>query len=552
MKTVTPWRARRVALSSILVGTMLLAGMASPAVASVPATTPVPPAPAPQITRHLDPGSNVTTSALANRQSTHRAPGSTPGTHIAATDGSIHGSVEDSRGFRVSGVIVSVYSAEWDGATPYEYTLTLAGTVTTDPDGHYQIGVSAGYYKLFFDPVDDPDLAWMWDSGEAYPGAVATSVTTTGWQANVTLPAAHAVSGTLTGGPSSTSLTGAPLTLWAGENRSDGQLWFTPVWDLSSQSGGYDFSQVPDGEYLVEVKAPDARYAGEWWNNKPDFASSDIIELFSGDATANVNLAQYAQVLPALTVTGTAAVGKSVSVAVPTKVSGATYFYYWYADGVYITGSSGKTSITLASAQADKRITARVKVAKPGYVTVARSTAATTRVIASSAPTIAGALAVGRTLTAKPNAWTTGTTFTYQWYANGAVIPGATASTYTLTLAERDKTMKVGVKGSKPGYTTYFRGSAATAMIAQIAQPKISGTPKVGQKLVVKTAGWTPGTTFKYQWYSGGTVISGVVSSSLTVVSAYVGKVISVRVIGSKTGYVSFAQYSPPTAAVVR
>ncbi|GAA1991938.1 hypothetical protein GCM10009777_29230 [Microbacterium pumilum] len=473
------------------------------------------------------------------------------GDAVLAVNAPIAGTVKGSDGQPLSGVIVSIWSSAWDGVTAWDYPLTFVASVVTSGTGTFTLSVPVGYYTLFFNPVDDPDSAWSWVGGQAVPGKYPTLVSSGGWQVNASLGASHAISGSVTGGPTSTPLS-TPMTLWACNDR-ESSFWCSPNWEISSDPGGYGFWQLPAGYYLLEVSAPDSRYKGEWWNNKPDYGASDFIQVSNGvDTFADINLARHVQVLPELTVSGTAAVGRTVSVTVPTKVSGATYVYAWYSDGVAIAPSSPESTFLLTSAQAGTQITARVRVSKPGYATVTKLTAQTSRVIASSAPTITGRVAVGRALTANPNAWTPGTTFTYQWYADGVGIPGATSSTYMLTPAERDKTIKVGVKGWNPGYTTYFRGSGPTLKVAQAAKPTISGTPKVGQNLTAGTTGWTPGTTFVYHWYANGGAIAGAASSSLTVVSAYVGKTITVRVVGSKPGYTSFSQTSLPTAAVVR
>jgi hypothetical protein len=80
-------------------------------------------------------------------------------------------------------------------------------------------------------------------------------------------------------------------------------------------------------------------------------------------------------------------------------------------------------------------------------------------------PSIAGTGRVGSILTAKPGIWTTGVTFTYQWYESGKVIPGATASTYKLASAQKGKAIQVKVTGKKTGYATISKTSAATAKI---------------------------------------------------------------------------------------
>mgnify|MGYP003704356425 CR=1 FL=1 len=49
-----------------------------------------------------------------------------------------------------------------------------------------------------------------------------------------------------------------------------------------------------------------------------------------------------------------------------------------------------------------------------------------------SRPKISGTAKVGSTLTAKPGTWTSKTTFSYQWYANGKAISKATKVTYKI------------------------------------------------------------------------------------------------------------------------
>ncbi len=87
------------------------------------------------------------------------------------------------------------------------------------------------------------------------------------------------------------------------------------------------------------------------------------------------------------------------------------------------------------------------------------------RTLTAPTPKISGTAKVGQKLTARPGAWTTGTTLTFQWYANGARITGATKSVYTLTSGQRGTKVKVKVTGRKSGYTTATKTSAATSTV---------------------------------------------------------------------------------------
>ncbi|MBK7820135.1 MAG: hypothetical protein IPJ61_03425 [Tessaracoccus sp.] len=82
-------------------------------------------------------------------------------------------------------------------------------------------------------------------------------------------------------------------------------------------------------------------------------------------------------------------------------------------------------------------------------------------------PVITGAATVGKKLTAAPGTWKPATTkLTYQWYADGAKIGGATASTLMLKKAQKGKKITVKVTGKAGGYTTVTKTSSATKKVA--------------------------------------------------------------------------------------
>jgi hypothetical protein len=55
-----------------------------------------------------------------------------------------------------------------------------------------------------------------------------------------------------------------------------------------------------------------------------------------------------------------------------------------------------------------------------------------------------------------------------------------------------------------------------------------------------------------YQWYANGVAIAGATKSTYKVTSASVGKRITVRIKGTKTGYSTVYRTSPATAKVLR
>ncbi|UOQ88482.1 hypothetical protein MUN74_14550 [Agromyces endophyticus] len=253
------------------------------------------------------------------------------------------------------------------------------------------------------------------------------------------------------------------------------------------------------------------------------------------------------------TISGTAAVGSTLTAKTGTWTTNATFptkfSYKWFASGVAISGATAST-YKLTSAQAGKTISVVVTGTVGGNIRAIKQSAATAKVATVATPTISGTAAVGSTLTAKPGTWTSGTVFSYQWYASGTAITGATASTFKLTSAQAGKTVTVTVKGALSGYTTVSKSSAATAKVATVATPTISGTAAVGSTLTAKPGTWTTGTTFSYQWYASGTAISGATSSTFKLTSLQKGKTITVKVTGSLSGYPTIAKTSAATAAV--
>ncbi|MFT4123290.1 MAG: hypothetical protein QM635_05620, partial [Microbacteriaceae bacterium] len=182
-----------------------------------------------------------------------------------------------------------------------------------------------------------------------------------------------------------------------------------------------------------------------------------------------------------------------------------------------------------------------------------RTTVETTTLVTAK-PTISGTLAVGKTITAKPGSWTTGTKFKYRWYRGSEAIIGATKSTYKLTTVDTGKTIKVAVTGSLAGHGKKSRTSAATARIATRAvsatTPTISGSRKVGATLTAKPGDWTTGSTLKYQWYRGSSRISGATKSTYKIVMADENHTIFVKVTGKKSGYAEVSKSSSATGII--
>lgn len=134
-------------------------------------------------------------------------------------------------------------------------------------------------------------------------------------------------------------------------------------------------------------------------------------------------------------------------------------------------------------------------------------------------------------------------------------ITGATAATDTGTSADLGKTITVRVTGSKAGFTTGAKTSAASAPVVSGTLtgpiPTITGTKTAGSTLTATPGAWGPSpVTLKYQWYRGTTAINGATAQTYALAAADKGSGLKVRVTGTKTGYTSVSRDSVLTAAI--
>ncbi|MFD4959683.1 carboxypeptidase regulatory-like domain-containing protein [Microbacterium sp. NPDC058389] len=248
-------------------------------------------------------------------------------------------------------------------------------------------------------------------------------------------------------------------------------------------------------------------------------------------------------------VTGTVGYGSTLTVSRGTWSTGTAFTYQWYADGAAISGATG-SSVKLSTALKDKRISVKLTGTQNGFTSVAQTSSPTSRVSTAVTPTISGIRAVGARLTAVPGAWTSGTTFAYQWYANGAPISGATGASYVLSSGTESRQITVTLTGRKSGYTTLVKSSAPTTKIMRAGTTTVVGTAQVTRTLSASAGTWTGGTALTYQWYANGAAISGATGKTYTISAAQAGKTIHVKVTGRLTGYATITKSSAATATI--
>ena len=172
-------------------------------------------------------------------------------------------------------------------------------------------------------------------------------------------------------------------------------------------------------------------------------------------------------------VTGTAAVGVKVTATKGSwSATPSSYTYQWQANGTAISGATAST-YTVPAALLGKKLTVTVTAVESGWksgsatseaVTVAKGAAPK----ATQAPVISGTAKVGKKLTSGKGTWSpAATSYSYQWYANGTAIAGATQSSLVLKSAQFNKKITVKVIAHRAGHKDGSALSKATKAITR-------------------------------------------------------------------------------------
>ncbi len=183
--------------------------------------------------------------------------------------------------------------------------------------------------------------------------------------------------------------------------------------------------------------------------------------------------------------------------------------------------------------------------------------APTGSVTISGTPTQGQTLTAANTLADLDGIPTSGTgAIAYQWRADGALISGATGSTFTLTQAQIGKAISVTASYTDGGGTAESVTSAATAAVAYVNRTptgsvSITGTPTQGQTLTAANslADADGLGAITYTWKAGGEVVGG--GRSYTLTQTEVGKTITVTASYTDGGNAAESVTSTATTAVL-
>jgi surface antigen len=176
---------------------------------------------------------------------------------------------------------------------------------------------------------------------------------------------------------------------------------------------------------------------------------------------------------------------------------------------------------------------------------------------ATAPPGIAGAAKVDVPMTANAGAWNRGgAAFSYQWFANGAPIAGATGTTYTPNAGQIGVSFSVQVAASRAGYVTGYSSSASTAptapgTMAVASAPTVSGIAKVGGVLTASGGSFSPAaSSTSIAWLADGAPIAGATGPTLTLGPDQLDHRITAAVTGQRVGYTNAVAASVPTEPV--
>ncbi len=244
-----------------------------------------------------------------------------------------------------------------------------------------------------------------------------------------------------------------------------------------------------------------------------------------------------------------------------------TYTYQWFNSS---TGSiAGQTSSTYVAEVGDLGCYVTVEVTATnaaGSNTSSSwnmsqiSAAGATVPIISVAPAISSAAQyVGQALTVSNGTWSNSpTSYTYQWFASGTAITGATTNSYTPVAANLGMLLTVNVNAINGAGTSVTAVTVPPtqpvmgAILLNTALPTITGTAQVGQTLTASTGTWTNSpTSYAYQWNNEGSPISGATNSTYTLQTSDLGALITVAVTPMNSAGAGAPAYSAVAGPVI-
>lgn len=144
-----------------------------------------------------------------------------------------------------------------------------------------------------------------------------------------------------------------------------------------------------------------------------------------------------------------------------------------------------------------------------------------------------------------------GTTRDGTWQQSVTIPKGSATGAWTVKLFPLTDTR--GNRSTGFQHLATLNVTASLPTLSAIPAPTVSGTAKVGGSLTAVPGTWSPApVALTYHWYRSGVATTGATSPTYKLTASDVGKSITVRVTGRKTGYATASKTSAPTAAIIR
>ncbi|MDE6476205.1 MAG: LPXTG cell wall anchor domain-containing protein, partial [Erysipelotrichaceae bacterium] len=251
---------------------------------------------------------------------------------------------------------------------------------------------------------------------------------------------------------------------------------------------------------------------------------------YAGELTSAAVTLTKQDLTGTVTITGTPQFSETLTASVTQLPADAQNITYkWYVNGVEVQGVNGNTW-TPGKEVVGKAIT--VKVTADNYAGELTSAEVVLQIRdLTGSLTITGGQKPTEELTVDvKDLPADAQNVSYQWYANGTAIPGATSASWTIEEAYVGQSISVQLIADN------YTGSLTSNEV--VIQPtdktpsvSISGNAVVGSTLqAVLQDVPANAQNISYQWYVDGVAIPGATSDSFVVEEAYAGKSITVKV----------------------
>ena len=144
-----------------------------------------------------------------------------------------------------------------------------------------------------------------------------------------------------------------------------------------------------------------------------------------------------------------------------------------------------------------------------------------------------------------------GTTRDGTWQRSVTIPKGAATGAWTVKLFPLTDTR--GNRSNGFQHLATLNVTATLPALAATPTPSVSGTAKVGRILTAVAGTWSPvPVALTYQWYRSGIAITGARLPNYKLTASDIGKAITVRVTGRKSGFTTISKTSAPTAQIAR